>query len=391
LKRIKKLLPKLIIANFGIMAFSQIYFLLPVYLEWVGVRGPETVGWILGAFFAASTFPRPFLARFVERFPLRKVLAAAAALGAAGSVGLALSGASVPLLLLWRVVGGLAFGLFLVALTTYQTMVIPDEVRGGAFALIAVGAMAPFVISLPMGDWFLHSGHFTLFIWMGPLLAALCGVIAFMLRPAGGSSGTSFGQKWGTWMDLFRLRPMQVLLVSTTLYGLTDAAILSVTPLAMDRGLVPSAFMSSFGVAALFIRIVGFRILDLFPRYGTAAVVIAVNAAALFGTSFAETNLAFAFWGVLYGIGVGIGFPLYLALIGDAAPQAFRPKATALVWFILDGCFFVTPVIMGYLTSIIGAPWAFRLLPGLLFFTAPFLYWFLWRPLLEANKGGSPR
>jgi MFS family permease len=88
---------------------------------------------------------------------------------------------------------------------------------------------------------------------------------------------------------------------------------------------------------------------------------------------------------------VGIGFPLYLALIGDAAPQAFRPKATALVWFILDGCFFVTPVIMGYLTSIIGAPLAFRLLPGLLFFTAPFLYWFLWRPLLEANKKGAHR
>lgn len=389
MKRIRKLLPKLIIANFGIMAFSQVYFLLPMYLEWVGVRGPETVGWILGAYYAASTFPRPFLAQFVEKFPLRKVLAAAAALCAAGSIGLALSGASVLLLVLWRVVTGFAFGLFLVALTTYQTMVIPDEVRGGAFALITVGAMAPFVISLPLGDWFLHSGRFVPFIWMGPLLAVLCGVIAFMLRPARGLEGSGTQDKWGTWMDLFRLRPMQVLLISTALYGLTDAAIISVTPLAMDKGLVPSAFMSSFAVGALFIRIAGFRILDLFPRYGTAAVVIAVNAAALFGTSFAGSNWAFAFWGFFYGLGVGVGFPLYLALIGDVAPQPLRPKATALVWFILDGCFFVTPVIMGYLTSVFGAPGAFRLLPGILFFTAPAVYWFLWRPLLEGRKKGS--
>ncbi|MDN5336472.1 MAG: hypothetical protein PWR02_1498, partial [Synergistales bacterium] len=150
-----KLLPKLMAANFGIMAFSQVYFLLPMYLEWAGVRGPEMVGWILGAYYAASTFPRPFLAQLVERFPLRKVLMASAVLCAVGGVGLALSGSSVPFLVFWRTLSGFAFGLYLVALTTYQTMVIPDEVRGGAFALVAVGAMAPFVISLPLGDWFL--------------------------------------------------------------------------------------------------------------------------------------------------------------------------------------------------------------------------------------------
>ena len=385
-----KLLPKLMAANFGIMAFSQVYFLLPMYLEWAGVRGPEMVGWILGAYYAASTFPRPFLAQLVERFPLRKVLMASAVLCGVGGMGLALSGSSVPLLIFWRTLSGFAFGLYLVALTTYQTMVIPDEVRGGAFALVAVGAMAPFVISLPLGDWFLHKGSFSFYIWMGPVLAVVSGFIACILRPVGTTGGgKEQKEQWGRWTDLLRLRPLQVLLVSTVLYGLTDAAIISVTPLAMDKNLVPSAFMVSFAAGALLIRILGFKILDLFPRYGTAAVVIAVNAAALFGTSFAGSNRAFAFWGFFYGLGVGVGFPLYLALIGDVAPQSLRPKATALVWFILDGCFFVTPVLMGYLTSCFGAPGAFRLLPGIIFFCAPALYWFLWRPLMGNKKEGS--
>ncbi|MDN5336890.1 MAG: hypothetical protein PWR02_1916, partial [Synergistales bacterium] len=254
----------------------------------------------------------------------------------------------------------------------------------------AVGAKAPFVISQPLGEWFLHNGSYSFYIWMGPVLAVLSGFIACILRPVGTTGGgKEQKEQWGRWTDLLRLRPLQVLLVSTVLYGLTDAAIISVTPLAMDKNLVPSAFMASFAAGALLIRILGFKILDLFPRYGTAAVVIAVNAAALFGTSFAGSNRAFAFWGFFYGLGVGVGFPLYLALIGDVAPQSLRPKATALVWFILDGCFFVTPVLMGYLTSCFGAPGAFRLLPGIIFFCAPALYWFLWRPLMGYKKEGS--
>ncbi len=130
--RVKKLLPRMAGSNFAIMSFSYVYFLLPLYLDHAGLKSQATIGWILGAYYAAATLPRPIMALVVERFPFRVSLSGAAVCCVLGSTGLALSGVSLPLLILSRVLMGFGFGLFIVSLTTYQTMVIPQEVRGGA-------------------------------------------------------------------------------------------------------------------------------------------------------------------------------------------------------------------------------------------------------------------
>jgi len=376
--QIKKLLPKLMVANFGIMAFSQVYFLLPMYLSYKGITDSKAVGWILGAFFFTSTVPRPFLAYLVEAFSLRKLLFTSSILGLVAGIGIACS-KTVPLLIFWRLIAGLDFGLFLVALTTYQTFVIPEEVRGSAFALITVGSIFPFIVVLPTGDFLLHRNMEWLYIWLAPLMALVCAAVSLTLRPAKKSSRLE-EEPWGSWRDLLSLRSVQGYLVSAILYGLTDAAIISITSLAMEKGLPPSAFMVPFAWGALLIRLLGFKILDVIPKGILASLVIAVNAFGLIGAALASSNLLFGVSGLIYGVGVGIGFPLYLALVGEVTPRRFRPKATALAWFLLDGCYFATPIIFGYLSAFIGASWAFRLLPILLLLSSVPVYLFCWRP-----------
>jgi len=385
MKRVRSLIPQLISANFGIMCFSYIYFLLPLYLEHVGISAPQTVGWILGAYYAASTLPRPFMAFIVEKLPFRSTLSAAVLLCLAGSAGLALSGSSVIFMWLCRLVMGFSFGLFLVAVTTYQTMVVPDEVRGGTFALVTVGAMAPFLVVVPTADWFLQRGHFEAYIWMGPVVALGCLALALTFRPVG-DSRPSGGETWGTWKELFALGPVRTLFVSAVLYGLTDAAVISISTLAMDRGLISSFFMSAFAAGAVLVRLAGFRLMDSLPRFVMAAWIFAFTSVALMLTAWATTNAMFAVCGFLYGLGIGVGFPLYLSLIGDVAPPRLRPKATAMLWFILDGCFFVTPVIMGYASTAFGVAGAFRIVPGVIFFTALPAWLFLWKPLVRSSK-----
>ena len=381
MNQIKKLLPKLMIANFGIMAFSQVYFLLPMYLSDKGITDPGAVGWILGAFFFASTFPRPFLAYLVEALPLRRLVFAASFLCFSAGVGIVCSKAVVPLIF-WRLLAGLGFGLFLVALTTYQTFVIPEEVRGSAFALITVGSIFPFIVVLPAGDFMLHRGMGGLYIWLAPLMALVCAFVSLTLRPA------KRGQKqekenWGSWRELLSLKLVKGYLVSAVIYGLTDAAIISVTSLAMEKDLPPSAFMVPFAWGALLIRLLGFKILDIVPKGILASLVIGVNAIGLIGAALASNNLIFGVSGLIYGIGVGIGFPLYLALVGEVTPRHLRPKATALAWFLLDGCYFVTPIIFGYLSEFLGASGAFRALPIFLLAAASPVYFFCWRSLVK--------
>jgi MFS family permease len=348
----------------------------------MGLKSQATVGWILGAFYAASTLPRPLMALLVEHLPFRTTLTGAALCGVVGSTGLALSGASLPLLILSRLLMGFGFGLFLVSLTTYQTIVIPREVRGGAFALITIGAMAPFLCVVPLLDWLLQHNGYAVYLWFGPLVALACAVVGMTFASVDRKEGLSRkGAGWGTYSQLFRLTRARVLFLAVFIYGMTDAAVISIPVLALSKGLLSSYFMVTFAVAAILTRLAGFRAMDAFPRAVAYTVAAAWNSLSLFGTSFSTSSLAFAFWGLLYGIGVGVGFPLSLAIIGDAAPPELNPKAAAVVWFILDGCFFLIPVVVGYLSTLLGVAGAFRFLPGLLFFAAPAVYFLLWRPL----------
>lgn len=380
--RVKKLLPRMAGGSFAIMSFSYAYFILPLYLDHVGLKSQATIGWILGAFYAASTLPRPLMALLVERFSFRATLTGAALCSAVGSTGLALSGASLPFLILSRLLMGFGFGLFLVSLTTYQTIVIPREVRGGAFALITIGAMAPFLCVVPLLDWLLQHNGYGVYLWFGPLVALACAVVGMSFAGVDRKEGMSGkGAGWGTYSQLFRLTRARVLFLAVFIYGMTDAAVISIPVLALSKGLLSSYFMVTFAVVAILTRLAGFRLMDAFPRAIAYTVAAAWNSLSLFGTSFSTSSLAFAFWGLLYGIGVGVGFPLSLAMIGDAAPPELNPKATAVVWFILDGCFFLTPVVVGYLSSLLGVAGAFRFLPAMLFFAAPAVYFLLWRPL----------
>lgn len=384
MKRIRKLLPRMAGTNFAIMSFSYVYFLLPLYLDHAGLSSPATIGWILATYYAAATLPRPLMVLLIERLPFRVTLTGAALCCLSGSAGLAISGTAIPLLVVSRVLMGFGFGLFLVSFTTYQTMVIPNEVRGGAFALITIGAMAPFLVVVPLIDWILQKGFFGLYIWVGPAIAAVCAGVG-MTYGRVDRDRTAAAGKWGTYSQLFAIPGARALFISVLVYGMTDAAIISISTLSMSRGLVSSWFMSAFAVGAITVRLAGFRLMDVFPKDRMYPAVIAITSFSLFGTAFSGTNGVFAFWGLLYGIGVGVGFPLSLAMIGDVAPPELRPKATAMVWLILDGCFFVTPVLMGYASSVLGVAGAFRAIPGLLFFAAPAVYFFLWKPLSEGK------
>lgn len=70
-----------------------------------------------------------------------------------------------------------------------------------------------------------------------------------------------------------------------------------------------SSFMVANAVAAVLVRTVGFRFMDRFPRTLPGSPASGTMAAALLGMSFSSTNGAFLVWGLLFGLGIGVGFP----------------------------------------------------------------------------------
>ncbi|GAB6280842.1 MAG: MFS transporter [Thermovirga sp.] len=361
-----------ITGNFGIMAFGDIYFLLALYLQDVGVTDPRTLGWILGIYFAASTITRPITGVIIERFAFRPVMLASSILCLASGAGVALAGTSVPLILIFRALTGFSSSLFVVGLTTYQTLTVPEEVRGSSFTLASAGTIAPLIAILPIAEWMLRHGHSFLYIWSPLLPALLCYAVAFHLPPA--RDFELMKGNWGTYSDIFKIPASRTLLKSVILFAMTDAVILSMGGLALEKGVMASSFISSQALTGLMIRVFGFRAMDRLPRSRIAALTFGVTAASSIAITFVNSNTGMILWGVAYGIAMGYGFPMHLSLIGDADPERLRPKATSLVWFFMAGCYFVSPVLTGFLARWLSFAWSFRIICGTILLAAPFMY-----------------
>jgi len=355
--------------NFAIMAFGDLYFILALYMQGMGVTDPGTLGWILGIYFAASMITRPLAGFVLERFSLRRVMLAASFLCLVSGAGVALAGSSVPLILLFRALTGLSSSLFLVGLTTYQVLAVPEKSRGSSFTLASAGTIAPFIALLPIAEALLRRGYFSVYIWSPLLPAILCLAVSITIPS---DDDLNLGNVyWGSYPEVLKLNASRTLLASVILFAMTDAAIVSMAGLALERGLLASSFISSQALTGMLIRLFGFKLMDRLPRNRLAAPCFSVTAFASVAVTFVKSDDWMIFWGVIYGIGMGYGFPLHLALIGDAVPARLRPKATTLVWFLMAGCYFVSPVLTGFIARYLNFAWAFRIICGAIILFAP--------------------
>jgi MFS family permease len=362
----------------AIFGFSNVYYLLGIYLAMKGMATPAQIGWIIGAFYAAQTCCRPFAGNVVVRLGFRKTFLAGSLLCLAGSTAFALTGPSFRWLLFWRVLMGVGSGLYVVALTTYQTLGIPDSIRGSAFSLISAGGIVPLVTFVPLADFFLKRGWGFSYAWLVPLLtlyALACGMrLPEIEIPQREDDGRDFSLP-----GLAGKPGIRVLLVSVTVFSMTDACLLAIGGIASERGLIPSLFLTANAVIGLLVRIGGRKILDVLPRRQMAAPAIAVTSLGLFAATFAGGNASYALCGVLFGFAMGLGFPLHMALIGDVAQPHHRAGVASLVWFSMGACFFAVPILLGNLAGILGTTGAFRALT-LALLASSFGVFLLWNP-----------
>ena len=347
---------------FALFGVSNVYYLLPQYLSHAGVGSSQQVGWIVGAFYMATTFSRPFGGGLVRRMGFRRLFRWGGLLGIAGALGFALVGSYTPGLLLFRVILGVSQTLFVVGFTTYQGLVIPESSRGVAFSAISAGGILPLMTLVPLGDLFLQRGYDVAYLLV-PLAAAL-GVFYLGERlPEQSLRGRG---REGSLVGVLRNPSLRLLCLSSFCFSLGDACLVVLASLAQSRGVLVSAFFMANASVAAGIRLFGARLLDRLPRRHLAAPAMAGLALALLGCTWATGNGAMAFWGGVFGVAMGWGFPLHMALIADLATPEERPHASAMVWFAMGGSFALVPILMGYGVDWLGAVGSFRGFAGFL-------------------------
>ncbi|MDR1732038.1 MAG: MFS transporter [Synergistaceae bacterium] len=347
--------------TWAIYSCSNVFFMLAPYLVMRGFSS-ENAGILVGAFYAATTLVRPLGSWIAERAGIRRALAASACVCLFSTL-LMFFAASFWLFLAIRVAMGLGFGVFVVALMTCQSLLIPGEVRGGTFAVITLGSLSCLFTVLPLADWFLSRGEAGLFLAIPVVTSALCLIFSWRFPAVSGTLRVA--GKWGTWGDLYREIPVWRTILTCLFFGLCDAAIVCIPSLALSMGLIPSFFAVANGLGALVMRTMGRDFFNRHPRYLFIGPSLFVMALFLYLTTEAVNNVWLFACGFFNGMGMGYGFPALLALIGDLAPERLRAKMSSLVYFCYDVSWFVLPVYIGFATPLVGEMGAFRSLAAL--------------------------
>jgi MFS family permease len=360
-----------------IHCMEQIYFIYGTVLDSYGLS-PQTTGNILGSFFLAIMLVRPAGGWMIENLGLKNTLAIGGVLGFAGCAMLFFTG-SVPMLFAGRIISGASFGIFTMGIYSYQGLVTTEHTRGTLFSLTGSGGVLPTATVTPLAEWLVMGGHTNLFLAMGPLICVACLALGrkIIVRE---NPFAAEKKKWGTYRGLIASKPFVMLTITGIMMALVDASSTSISLFALEHGLVTSYFLASCSVAAVLVRVAGAKTLNALPRLVCVALCGMLMGISLLIIAIIPSNASFIVCGALFGIGIGAGFPMMLASLGDTLPPELRPKATASAILLYDAGWTATPLLVGYLTPLFGRAGTFTALAVVTFIALAALTIFYWVP-----------
>lgn len=382
----------LALSFFFVFGFSNVSYFLPVYYSQIGMKSADAAGWLVAAFYMMSVISRPFLANVVEILGFRRIFIVAGVLSILSSTGVVLSGIHFWPAFISRAFLGIASSLFLIGLATYQAVAFKEEERGRAFSLIMAGGLAPLMTLVPFADWLLLHQRNGLYILLPLFICVGAAVITPSIPGIGSVNQHKKSKASGKGLfvglgDCLKIPHFRLALLSMFLFSVSDAAAAFMAPMTRHYGLMASFFLSSNAVMGVFVRVSCGKLLDRIPRNKLAPAAVILTAVTLFLATISPTSKSLVLLGLIFGVGMGLGFPLHLALISDYVPDDLQPQAVSLSWFLMGLNFAAVPLIMGWLGGFIGPVLIFRIITGLVILGAILEYPALIRISSNPSKG----
>lgn len=386
----------LALSFYCVFGFSNVSYLLPIFYAQTGFSSKQA-GTLTAVFYLSSVITRPFMGKLVPTLGFRRCFLTASVLTIGSSLVIAFAGLNYQAAFISRLCLGVGSSFFQIGLATFQAVSFKENKRGRAFSLIMAGGLAPMMTAVPLADWLLNSGYRQAYILI-PLLLCVAAWITTRSIPGlddavPGADGDARRGGFGGYAECLRIPALRAAIFSMFFFSVTDAASAFMSSMTESYGLMVSYFLSSNAVVGVCVRLFFSRYLDRFPRWKLSPFVVLVMSAALFAASVSPTRISLIALGLVFGVGMGFGFPLNLALASDYAPARLQPQAVSLTWFLMGLNFALVPLLTGWLGMFFGPVAAFRLIAAFAFTGAAFMLP-LWRKLdklgLTRLPGTSP-
>ena len=324
-------------ANF--LFFFSFYLLLPVLPFFIMEKyqaGNAVIGTVISCYTLATLVVRPFSGYMMDTFKRKPLYLLALSIFTAVFVGY-LFAATITILIIVRIVHGLAFGLTSVGGNTLVIDVVPSEHRGEGIGYYGVANNIAMAVG-PMTGLFVYE-HFSFnAIFMGcmacSLLAALfASRIQTKVRPPVKRPPIS--------LDRFILIKGLLAGISFTLLAFAYGQISNYIALyAKEMGLTISSglFFTVYAVGLIASRLFAGKMVDKGKVTQTIALGLGIVVLAMFGLGMCHhcnalgtsyTAAAFLLIALCCGLGFGAAFPSFNALFINLGTNAQRGTATS--------------------------------------------------------------
>lgn len=346
----------LLVVLSGLLYFTALGMLLPVvplYVRRELGSGDAGVGIAVGALFVGAVLLRPYTGRLGDRMG-RRVLIIGGALVVAASVAATSVVASLPYLVVVRLVGGLGEAAFFVGAATMITDLAPETRRGEALSYWSVAIYGGLAFGSALGETVLGDDRF-LTVWLVAaallMMAAVLGLGTVEVpRPEGPPAG---GPLW----NRAALPPGLVLFLGLlSLAAFSTLVRLYAGELGMG-GAEPVFLL--YGGLVLCVRIVGARLPDMLGarRAGTAALS-AAGAGMLLTAAWARPTGLFV-GTALFAAGMSLLYPALLLLALSRAPDTERASVVGTFSSFFDLSQGVGALVLGGVADLAGYRGAF--------------------------------
>jgi DHA1 family inner membrane transport protein len=264
---------------------------------------------IFAATVVVATTPLSILTRRFSRKPLVIIVLIVIAVGAF----LAGVAPTYAFLVVARVIGGLAHGLFWAVVGAYASHLVPKHQLGRAVAITSGGATAAFVLGVPVGTAIGHAlGWRLAFVFMAGLILVLCVLVVRFLptvdhrvRLATGEIPLPVRKDRSIPAVLIVCAVVMLLLVAQNIFY-TYIAPWLISVGGFGAASVPGLLLLYGGAGAVGLVLAGV-VADRFPRGGLIVAFLFVAASVLvlwrFGGSQPVVIAAVVAWGVAFGGG----------------------------------------------------------------------------------------
>ena len=242
--------------------------------------------------------------------------------------------------------------------------VIPPEKSGQAFGLYSIAILLGYAVVPTLMDSLAPCipsppyGYAAATVWFAPAAWIVCRIRS--RRGARVEAPVAKGQL-AAWADIGsnvrRLPVALLLLLNMSYFANWSSLFFLFKGFAQQQGLANvGAFFSVQMVSMIVIRVLGGRLFDVFDKARMAGACFIIVGFAHLALDNLPGTWAVPLVGVLFGLGMGLGYPAINGLMLQISAERFRSLNANLMLFAVQAGFFLGPVLGGLLV----AHWDYR-------------------------------